>query len=160
MIAENSASPVPSARTLRVLDANSIGALPWYSATPDVNLSIASGCKVRIHKHVDALWLLLVRELPHQARIVLQVTANSDNAKLHELRGLRPLLQRCLDALRNVWTVESNVLFESRSALHKLGFRVLQFGITVANVSPDVFAARGQCSLSTNQVQHVDQLLY
>ena len=72
----------------------------------------------------------------------------------------RHLLQRCLDAVRNVWTIESNVLFESRSGLHKLGFRVLQFTTTVANVSPDVFAARRQCSPSTTQVQHVDQLLY
>ena len=29
-----------------------------------------------------------------------------------------------LNAVRNVWTVESNVLSKSRSGLHKLGFRV------------------------------------
>ena len=73
--------------------------------------------------------------------------------------GFDICLQRCLDAVRNVWTVENNVLFESRSGLHDLGFRVLQLAITVANVSPDVFAAKGHCSLSTTQVQHVDQLL-
>ena len=63
----------------------------------------------------------------------------------------RHLLKRCLHTVGNVWTVESNVLFESRSGLHKLGTRRPQFTITVANVSPDVFAARGQCSLSTTQ---------
>ena len=46
------------------------------------------GCEVIVHEHVDALRLLLVRELPNQPWTVLQVAIDPDNAKLHELRRL------------------------------------------------------------------------
>ena len=63
----------------------------------------------------------------------------------------------CHDAARDVWTVESNVLFESRSGLHELGIGVLKLTVNVTIIFPDVLAARGQRSLSSTQ--HVEQLL-
>ena len=117
-----------------------------------------SGCKVSIHKHVNALRLLLILELPDQPRIALQLSGNLDHSKLHEFRGFRHLLQCCLDTVGNVWTVECDVLFKSRCSLHNLGLSILQFTVDISIVFPNVLRAWNCRSCPCSQVKQFQQL--
>ena len=99
-----------------------------------------SGCKVSIHEHVNALRLLLILEPPDQPWIALQISSNLDDSKLHQLRGFRHLLQCCLDAVSNVWTIECDVLFSPAAACTTLASAYSSSLLTSRSSFPMSFA--------------------